>query len=37
MIIDAHNHTVSAGRRELAAGDTGNAPDVGGWHFFARR
>jgi perosamine synthetase len=28
---------VSAGHRELAAGDTGNAPDVGGWHFFKRR
>jgi perosamine synthetase len=28
---------VSAGCRELAAGDQGNPPDVGGWHFFQRR
>ena len=28
---------VSAGYRELLAGDTGNPPEVGGWHFFTRR
>jgi len=28
---------VSAGHRELLAGDTGDAPEVGGWHFYARR
>jgi perosamine synthetase len=28
---------VSAGYRELLAGDTGDPPDVGGWHFFKRR
>jgi perosamine synthetase len=28
---------VSAGYRELLAGDKGNPPEVGGWHFFTRR
>jgi len=28
---------VSAGARELLAGDKGNPPEVGGWHFFTRR
>ena len=28
---------VSAGYRELLAGDRGNPPEVGGWHFFTRR
>ena len=28
---------VSAGYRDLAAGDAGDAPEVGGWHFFTRR
>jgi len=28
---------VSAGYRDLLAGDAGNPPEVGGWHFFQRR
>jgi dTDP-4-amino-4,6-dideoxygalactose transaminase len=28
---------VSAGYRDLLAGDTGNPPEVGGWHFFTKR
>ncbi|OHD72873.1 MAG: hypothetical protein A2177_03150 [Spirochaetes bacterium RBG_13_68_11] len=28
---------VSAGHRDLAAGDAGDPPEVGGWHFFKRR
>jgi perosamine synthetase len=28
---------VSAGYRDLLAGDKGNPPEVGGWHFFTRR
>ena len=39
-LIDAYVEAyrkVSAGYRDLAAGDTGNPPEVGGWHFFQRR
>ena len=34
--VDAYRK-VSANHRELLAGDTGNPPEVGGWHFFKRR